>query len=192
MTVYKGAAGIDQLLAKVKAQSATLMSQTAINVTEILIDPEVSPISLDVYPPGIAIYQQENSSHGNGQFINSWNTSVGEVEQVIRSGNPDGGDAYTSAAYSYSDILQNIGQSVYVTNTTPQAKFIEEQGWSKENFGERPWSDNVPGSKKWEDGPYAPVKRTAEGKHKPRLQAALKDAIKKAMAAGNGGDDAPF
>lgn len=163
MTIYEGKAGIAALRAKIKRQEETLVREIARGLVENLVENGQDYIGDTTYA-GI-----EFPDNDPGRFVNSWYTGD-DVPSLgfSRSGDRSGIDSISQAQFLDVDL----GKTISVVNSTPEAIFIESLGWKVEDLPLR-------GIVGWKDKPAKhPVADVAKN-----LDSIITDAIEEARKA---------
>lgn len=163
MAVYEGKAGIAALRDKIKNQSETLVREIAKGLVENLVEHGQDYIGDTTYA-GV-----EFPDNDPGRFVNSWYTGD-DVPSLgfSRNGDRSGIDSISQAQF----LKVDLGKTISVVNSTPEAIFIEKLGWntsdipSREQYG---WDDK---------NPYSPVYDVSQ-----QLSGIVADAIEEAKRA---------
>lgn len=144
MAVYKGVAGIEKLQQKIILQHKKMVEEAIKSIALMIID--ASPVGQRYYPApragGFFLNDQ-------GDFKNSWLIDYSGGRRVLRSADASGSGAWAEANNEAKKF--NFQSTVYIYNSSPQAKHIEKEGWKQDDpLRQRlGWRVNKP--------PYQPV-----------------------------------
>lgn len=119
MATYSGKSGIEALRKKVALKSKMLVGESATRIATHLVDE--SPLGSPYYNSKMGLVMNDV-----GDYKNSWVVSLNGADAGTRTADTTGAAAVADAIHKGK--IYNLQESVFITNSTPQAYNIEV-GW---------------------------------------------------------------